>query len=196
MKKFILFFALSMVMSVTVRAQLCDFTDLFHYGQTDSPRTVFLCEGNSSKHTVWMNNVVAYFRFDSNGNLVSRNEEKYTHIVRDDSEDFAGNLTELVRGNLRIQVFNFSIYTYSKGRYKIIVAYDDAKTGEEKWLDEYQLNKQFFPIKRIRKYPSGEKSVRTYKYIDYTDNGVWYIRKVKDSDRLGKSSWYECLKIM
>ena len=95
MKKFILFFALSMVMSVTVRAQLCDFTDLFHYGQTDSPRTVFLCEGNSSKHTVWMNNVVAYFRFDSNGNLVSRNEEKYTHIVRDDSEDFAGNLTEL-----------------------------------------------------------------------------------------------------
>ena len=197
MKKFILFFALSMVMSVTVRAQLCDFTDLFHYGQTDSPRTVFLCEGNSSKHTVWMNNVVDYFRFDSNGNLVSRNEEKYTHIVRDDSEDFAGNLTELVRGNLRIQVFNFSIYTYSKGgRYKIIVAYDDAKTGEEKWLDEYQLNKQFFPIKRIRKYPSGEKSVRTYKYIDYTDNGVWYIRKVKDSDRLGKSSWYECLKTM
>lgn len=196
MKKFILFFALSMVMSVTVRAQLCDFTDLFHYGQTDSPRTVFLCEGNSSKHTVWMNNVVAYFRFDSNGNLVSRNEEKYTHIVRDDSEDFAGNLTELVRGNLRIQVFNFSIYTYSKGCYKIIVAYDDAKTGEEKWLDEYKLNKQFFPIKRTRKYPSGEKSVRTYKYIDYTDNGVWYIRKVKDSDRLGKSSWYECLKIM
>lgn len=196
MKKFILFFALSMVMSVTVRAQLCDFTDLFHYGQTDSPRTVFLCEGNSSKHTVWMNNVVAYFRFDSNGNLVSRNEEKYTHIVRDDSEDFAGNLTELVRGNLRIQVFNFSIYTYSKGRYKIIVAYDDAKTGEEKWLDEYQLNKQFFPIKRTRKYPSGEKSVRTYKYIDYTDNGIWYIRKVKDSDRLGKSSWYECLKTM
>lgn len=196
MKKFILFFALSMVMSVTVRAQLCDFTDLFHYGQTDSPRTVFLCEGNSSKHTVWMNNVVAYFRFDSNGNLVSRNEEKYTHIVRDDSEDFAGNLTELVRGNLRIQVFNFSIYTYSKGCYKIIVAYDDAKTGEEKWLDEYQLNKQFFPIKRTRKYPSGEKSVRTYKYIDYTDNGVWYIRKVKDSDRLGKSSWYECLKTM
>lgn len=195
MKKFMLFFALSMVMSVTVRAQLCDFTDLFHYGQTDSPRTVFLCEGDS-KHTVWMNNVVDYFRFDSNGNLVSRNEEKYTHIVRDDSEDFAGNLTELVRGNLRIQVFNFSIYTYSKGRYKIIVAYDDAKTGEEKWLDEYQLNKQFFPIKRIRKYPSGEKSVRTYKYIDYTDNGVWYIRKVKDSDRLGKSSWYECLKIM
>lgn len=196
MKKFMLFFALSMVMSVTVRAQLCDFTDLFHYGQTDSPRAVFLCEGNSSKHTVWMNNVVDYFRFDSNGNLVSRNEEKYTHIVRDDSEDFAGNLTELVRGNLRIQVFNFSIYTYSKGRYKIIVAYDDAKTGEEKWLDEYQLNKQFFPIKRIRKYPSGEKSVRTYKYIDYTDNGVWYIRKVKDSDRLGKSSWYECLKTM
>ena len=216
MKKFILFFALSMVMSVTVRAQLCDFTDLFHYGQTDSPRTVFLCEGNSSKHTVWMNNVVDYFRFDSNGNLISRNEEKYTHIVREDnkyfagnlkelvrgnlrihdSEDFAGNLTELVRGNLRIQVFNFSIYTYSKGRYKIIVAYDDAKTGEEKWLDEYQLNKQFFPIKRIRKYPSGEKSVRTYKYIDYTDNGVWYIRKVKDSDRLGKSSWYECLKTM
>ncbi|WP_455999045.1 hypothetical protein [Phocaeicola barnesiae] len=195
MKKFMLFFALSMVMSVTVRAQLCDFTDLFHYGQTDSPRTVFLCEGDS-KHTVWMNNVVDYFRFDSNGNLVSRNEEKYTHIVRDDSEDFAGNLTELVRGNLRIQVFNFSIYTYSKGRYKIIVAYDDAKTGEEKWLDEYQLNKQFFPIKRIRKYPSGEKSVRTYKYIDYTDNGVWYIRKVKDSDRLGKSSWYECLKTM
>lgn len=195
MKKFMLFFALSMVMSVTVRAQLCDFTDLFHYGQTDSPRTVFLCEGDS-KHTVWMNNVVDYFQFDSNGNLVSRNEEKYTHIVRDDSEDFAGNLTELVRGNLRIQVFNFSIYTYSKGRYKIIVAYDDAKTGEEKWLDEYQLNKQFFPIKRIRKYPSGEKSVRTYKYIDYTDNGVWYIRKVKDSDRLGKSSWYECLKIM
>lgn len=195
MKKFMLFFALSMVMSVTIRAQLCDFTDLFHYGQTDSPRTVFLCEGDS-KHTVWMNNVVDYFLFDSNGNLVSRNEEKYTHIVRDDSEDFAGNLTELVRGNLRIQVFNFSIYTYSKGRYKIIVAYDDAKTGEEKWLDEYQLNKQFFPIKRIRKYPSGEKSVRTYKYIDYTDNGVWYIRKVKDSDRLGKSSWYECLKIM
>lgn len=195
MKKFMLFFALSMVMSVTVRAQLCDFTDLFHYGQTDSPRTVFLCEGDS-KHTVWMNNVVDYFRFDSNGNLVSRNEEKYTHIVRDDSEDFAGNLTELVRGNLRIQVFNFSIYTYSKGCYKIIVAYDDAKTGEEKWLDEYQLNKQFFPIKRIRKYPSGEKSVRTYKYIDYTDNGIWYIRKVKDSDRLGKSSWYECLKIM
>lgn len=195
MKKFMLFFALSMVMSVTVRAQLCDFTDLFHYGQTDSPRTVFLCEGDS-KHTVWMNNVVDYFQFDSNGNLVSRNEEKYTHIVRDDSEDFAGNLTELVRGNLRIQVFNFSIYTYSKGRYKIIVAYDDAKTGEEKWLDEYQLNKQFFPIKRTRKYPSGEKSVRTYKYIDYTDNGVWYIRKVKDSDRLGKSSWYECLKIM
>lgn len=195
MKKFMLFFALSMVMSVTVRAQLCDFTDLFHYGQTDSPRTVFLCEGDS-KHTVWMNNVVDYFQFDSNGNLVSRNEEKYTHIVRDDSEDFAGNLTELVRGNLRIQVFNFSIYTYSKGCYKIIVAYDDAKTGEEKWLDEYQLNKQFFPIKRIRKYPSGEKSVRTYKYIDYTDNGVWYIRKVKDSDRLGKSSWYECLKIM
>lgn len=195
MKKFILFFALSMVMSVTVRAQLCDFTDLFHYGQTDSPRTVFLCEGDS-KHTVWMNNVVDYFQFDSNGNLVSRNEEKYTHIVRDDSEDFAGNLTELVRGNLRIQVFNFSIYTYSKGCYKIIVAYDDAKTGEEKWLDEYQLNKQFFPIKRIRKYPSGEKSVRTYKYIDYTDNGVWYIRKVKDSDRLGKSSWYECLKTM
>lgn len=195
MKKFILFFALSMVMSVTVRAQLCDFTDLFHYGQTDSPRTVFLCEGDS-KHTVWMNNVVDYFQFDSNGNLVSRNEEKYTHIVRDDSEDFAGNLTELVRGNLRIQVFNFSIYTYSKGRYKIIVAYDDAKTGEEKWLDEYQLNKQFFPIKRIRKYPSGEKSVRTYKYIDYTDNGIWYIRKVKDSDRLGKSSWYECLKTM
>lgn len=195
MKKFMLFFALSMVMSVTVRAQLCDFTDLFHYGQTDSPRTVFLCEGDS-KHTVWMNNVVDYFRFDSNGNLVSRNEEKYTHIVRDDSEDFAGNLTELVRGNLRIQVFNFSIYTYSKGCYKIIVAYDDAKTGEEKWLDEYQLNKQFFPIKRIRKYPSGEKSVRTYKYIDYTDNGVWYIRKVKDSDRLGKSSWYECLKTM
>ena len=195
MKKFMLFFALSMVMSVTVRAQLCDFTDLFHYGQTDSPRTVFLCEGDS-KHTVWMNNVVAYFRFDSNGNLVSRNEEKYTHIVRDDSEDFAGNLTELVRGNLRIQVFNFSIYTYSKGCYKIIVAYDDAKTGEEKWLDEYLLNKQFFPIKRIRKYPSGEKSVRTYKYIDYTDNGVWYIRKVKDSDRLGKSSWYECLKTM
>lgn len=195
MKKFMLFFALSMVMSVTVRAQLCDFTDLFHYGQTDSPRTVFLCEGDS-KHTVWMNNVVDYFQFDSNGNLVSRNEEKYTHIVRDDSEDFAGNLTELVRGNLRIQVFNFSIYTYSKGRYKIIVAYDDAKTGEEKWLDEYQLNKQFFPIKRIRKYPSGEKSVRTYKYIDYTDNRIWYIRKVKDSDRLGKSSWYECLKIM
>lgn len=195
MKKFMLFFALSMVMSVTVRAQLCDFTDLFHYGQTDSPRTVFLCEGDS-KHTVWMNNVVDYFQFDSNGNLVSRNEEKYTHIVRDDSEDFAGNLTELVRGNLRIQVFNFSIYTYSKGRYKIIVAYDDAKTGEEKWLDEYQLNKQFFPIKRIRKYPSGEKSVRTYKYIDYTDNGIWYIRKVKDSDRLGKSSWYECLKTM
>lgn len=195
MKKFMLFFALSMVMSVTIRAQLCDFTDLFHYGQTDSPRTVFLCEGDS-KHTVWMNNVVDYFRFDSNGNLVSHNEEKYTHIVRDDSEDFAGNLTELVRGNLRIQVFNFSIYTYSKGRYKIIVAYDDAKTGEEKWLDEYQLNKQFFPIKRIRKYPSGEKSVRTYKYIDYTDNGVWYIRKVKDSDRLGKSSWYECLKTM
>ena len=195
MKKFMLFFALSMVMSVTVRAQLCDFTDLFHYGQTDSPRTVFLCEGDS-KHTVWMNNVVDYFQFDSNGNLVSRNEEKYTHIVRDDSEDFAGNLTELVRGNLRIQVFNFSIYTYSKGRYKIIVAYDDAKTGEEKWLDEYQLNKQFFPIKRTRKYPSGEKSVRTYKYIDYTDNGIWYIRKVKDSDRLGKSSWYECLKIM
>lgn len=195
MKKFMLFFALSMVMSVTIRAQLCDFTDLFHYGQTDSPRTVFLCEGDS-KHTVWMNNVVDYFRFDSNGNLVSRNEEKYTHIVRDDSEDFAGNLTELVRGNLRIQVFNFSIYTYSKGRYKIIVAYDDAKTGEEKWLDEYQLNKQFFPIKRIRKYPSGERSVRTYKYIDYTDNGVWYIRKVKDSDRLGKSSWYECLKTM
>ena len=192
---FILFFALSMVMSVTVRAQLCDFTDLFHYGQTDSPRTVFLCEGDS-KHTVWMNNVVDYFQFDSNGNLVSRNEEKYTHIVRDDSEDFAGNLTELVRGNLRIQVFNFSIYTYSKGCYKIIVAYDDAKTGEEKWLDEYQLNKQFFPIKRTRKYPSGEKSVRTYKYIDYTDNGVWYIRKVKDSDRLGKSSWYECLKTM
>ena len=184
-----------MVMSVTVRAQLCDFTDLFHYGQTDSPRTVFLCEGDS-KHTVWMNNVVDYFQFDSNGNLVSRNEEKYTHIVRDDSEDFAGNLTELVRGNLRIQVFNFSIYTYSKGCYKIIVAYDDAKTREEKWLDEYQLNKQFFPIKRIRKYPSGEKSVRTYKYIDYTDNGVWYIRKVKDSDRLGKSSWYECLKTM
>lgn len=195
MKKFMLFFALSIVMSVTVRAQLCDFTDLFHYGQTDSPRTVFLCEGDS-KHTVWMNNVVDYFQFDSNGNLVSRNEEKYTHIVRDDSEDFAGNLTELVRGNLRIQVFNFSIYTYSKGRYKIIVAYDDAKTGEEKWLDEYQLNKQFFPIKRIRKYPSGEKSVRTYKYIDYTDNGIWYIRKVKDSDRLGKSSWYECLKTM
>lgn len=195
MKKFMLFFALSMVMSVTVRAQLCDFTDLFHYGQTDSPRTVFLCEGDS-KHTVWMNNVVDYFQFDSNGNLVSRNEEKYTHIVRDDSEDFAGNLTELVRGNLRIQVFNFSIYTYSKGCYKIIVAYDDAKTREEKWLDEYQLNKQFFPIKRIRKYPSGEKSVRTYKYIDYTDNGVWYIRKVKDSDRLGKSSWYECLKTM
>lgn len=195
MKKFMLFFALSMVMSVTVRAQLCDFTDLFHYGQTDSPRTVFLCEGDS-KHTVWMNNVVDYFQFDSNGNLVLRNEEKYTHIVRDDSEDFAGNLTELVRGNLRIQVFNFSIYTYSKGRYKIIVAYDDAKTGEEKWLDEYQLNKQFFPIKRIRKYPSGEKSVRTYKYIDYTDNGVWYIRKVKDSDRLSKSSWYECLKTM
>ena len=195
MKKFMLFFALSMVMSVTIRAQLCDFTDLFHYGQTDSPRTVFLCEGDS-KHTVWMNNVVDYFQFDSNGNLVSRNEEKYTHIVRDDSEDFAGNLTELVRGNLRIQVFNFSIYTYSKGRYKIIVAYDDAKTGEEKWLDEYQLNKQFFPIKRIRKYPSGEKSVRTYKYIDYTDNRIWYIRKVKDSDRLGKSSWYECLKIM
>ena len=195
MKKFMLFFALSMVMSVTVRAQLCDFTDLFHYGQTDSPRTVFLCEGDS-KHTVWMNNVVDYFQFDSNGNLVSRNEKKYTHIVRDDSEDFAGNLTELVRGNLRIQVFNFSIYTYSKGCYKIIVAYDDAKTGEEKWLDEYQLNKQFFPIKRTRKYPSGEKSVRTYKYIDYTDNGVWYIRKVKDSDRLGKSSWYECLKIM
>lgn len=195
MKKFMLFFALSMVMSVTVRAQLCDFTDLFHYGQTDSPRTVFLCEGDS-KHTVWMNNVVDYFQFDSNGNLVSRNEKKYTHIVRDDSEDFAGNLTELVRGNLRIQVFNFSIYTYSKGRYKIIVAYDDAKTGEEKWLDEYQLNKQFFPIKRIRKYPSGEKSVRTYKYIDYTDNGIWYIRKVKDSDRLGKSSWYECLKTM
>lgn len=195
MEKFMFFFALSMVMSVTIRAQLCDFTDLFHYGQTDSPRTVFLCEGDS-KHTVWMNNVVDYFRFDSNGNLVSRNEEKYTHIVRDDSEDFAGNLTELVRGNLRIQVFNFSIYTYSKGRYKIIVAYDDAKTGEEKWLDEYQLNKQFFPIKRIRKYPSGEKSVRTYKYIDYTDNGVWYIRKVKDSDRLGKSSWYECLKTM
>lgn len=195
MKKFMLFFALSMVMSVTVRAQLCDFTDLFHYGQTDSPRTVFLCEGDS-KHTVWMNNVVDYFRFDSNGNLVSRNEEKYTHIVRDDSEDFAGNLTELVRGNLRIQVFNFSIYTYSKGCYKIIVVYDDAKTGEEKWLDEYQLNKQFFPIKRIRKYPSGEKSVRTYKYIDYTDNGIWYIRKVKDSDRLGKSSWYECLKTM
>mgnify|MGYP000801770081 FL=1 len=195
MKKFMLFFALSMVMSVTVRAQLCDFTDLFHYGQSDSPRTVFLCEGDS-KHTVWMNNVVDYFQFDSNGNLVSRNEEKYTHIVRDDSEDFAGNLTELVRGNLRIQVFNFSIYTYSKGCYKIIVAYDDAKTGEEKWLDEYQLNKQFFPIKRIRKYPSGEKSVRTYKYIDYTDNGVWYIRKVKDSDRLGKSSWYECLKTM
>lgn len=195
MKKFMLFFALSMIMSVTVRAQLCDFTDLFHYGQTDSPRTVFLCEGDS-KHTVWMNNVVDYFQFDSNGNLVSRNEEKYTHIVRDDSEDFAGNLTELVRGNLRIQVFNFSIYTYSKGCYKIIVAYDDAKTGEEKWLDEYQLNKQFFPIKRIRKYPSGEKSVRTYKYIDYTDNGVWYIRKVKDSDRLGKSSWYECLKTM
>lgn len=195
MKKFMLFFALSMVMSVTVRAQLCDFTDLFHYGQTDSPRTVFLCEGDS-KHTVWMNNVVDYFQFDSNGNLVSRNEEKYTHIVRDDSEDFAGNLTELVRGNLRIQVFNFSIYTYSKGCYKIIVAYDDAKTGEEKWLDEYQLNKQFFPIKRIRKYPSGEKSVRTYKYIDYTDNGIWYIRKVKDSDRLGKSSWYECLKTM
>lgn len=195
MEKFMFFFALSMVMSVTVKAQLCDFTDLFHYGQTDSPRTVFLCEGDS-KHTVWMNNVVDYFRFDSNGNLVSRNEEKYTHIVRDDSEDFAGNLTELVRGNLRIQVFNFSIYTYSKGRYKIIVAYDDAKTGEEKWLDEYQLNKQFFPIKRIRKYPSGEKSVRTYKYIDYTDNRIWYIRKVKDSDRLGKSSWYECLKIM
>lgn len=42
MKKFMLFFALSMVMSVTVKAQLCDFTDLFHYGQTDSPRTVFL----------------------------------------------------------------------------------------------------------------------------------------------------------
>ena len=150
MKKFMLFFALSMVMSVTVRAQLCDFTDLFHYGQTDSPRTVFLCEGDS-KHTVWMNNVVDYFRFDSNGNLVSRNEEKYTHIVRDDSEDFAGNLTELVRGNLRIQVFNFSIYTYSKGRYKIIVAYDDAKTGEEKWLDEYLSHKENSEISFRRK---------------------------------------------
>lgn len=200
MKKFILFFALSMVMSVTVRAQLCDFTDLFHYGQTDSPRTVFLCEGNSSKHTVWMNNVVAYFRFDSNGNLVSRNEEKYTDIVRDDSAYSAGSLKEIVRGDLRIEVFNLSIYAdvnkYDKDLYLIAVSYIDAKTGEEKWLDEYKLNKQFFPIKRTRKYPSGEKSVRTYKYIDYTDNGVWYIRKVKDSDRLGKSSWYECLKIM
>ena len=84
MKKFILFFALSMVMSVTVRAQLCDFTDLFHYGQTDSPRTVFLCEGDS-KHTVWMNNVVDYFRFDSNGNTVTgisfRATRKNTHTL-------------------------------------------------------------------------------------------------------------------
>ena len=42
MKKFILFFALSMVMSVTVRAQLCDFTDLFHYGMSGCYRTEFL----------------------------------------------------------------------------------------------------------------------------------------------------------
>ena len=196
MKKFILFFALSMVMSVTVRAQLCDFTDLFHYGQTDSPRTVFLCEGNSSKHTVWMNNVVDYFRFDSNGNLISRNEEKYTHIVREDNKYFAGNLKELVRGNLRIQVFNNSIYDYSENRRRISVAYSDTKTGKVLWLDEYKLNKQFFPVKRTRYYTSGEKSVRTYKYIDYTDNGVWYIRKVKDSDRLGISSCYEFLMTM
>lgn len=139
MKKFILFFALSMVMSVTVRAQLCDFTDLFHYGQTDSPRTVFLCEGNSSKHTVWMNNVVDYFRFDSNGNLVLRNEEKYTDIVRYDSAYSAGSLKEIVRGDLRIKVFNLSVYAdvnkYDKYLYLIAVSYIDAKTGEEKWLD-------------------------------------------------------------
>lgn len=195
MKKFILFFVLSMAMAVTVKAQLCDFTNLFHYGQVDSPKTVFLCEGNS-KHTIWMNNVVDYFRFDSNGNLVSYSEEKYTHIVRDDDGYFVGNLRELVRGDLHIEIFNNSIYDFDENRRKISVYYFDAKTGKALWVDEYKLNKRFFPIKRIRNFPSGEKSIRTYKYIDYTDNGVWYIRKVKDSDRLDKSSWYECLKIM
>lgn len=195
MKKFLLSFALSMAIAVTVRAQLCDFTDLFHYGQTDFPKTVFLCEGNS-KHTVWMNNVVDYFRFDSDGNLVSYNEEKYTHIVRDDNKYFAGNLKELDRGDLHIRIFNNSIYDFSETRRQISVAYTDKKTGKVLWLDEYKLNKRFFPVKRIRYFSSGEKSIRTYKYIDYTDNGVWYIRKVKDSDRWDKSSWYECLKTM
>lgn len=195
MKKFLLSFALSMAIAVTVRAQLCDFTDLFHYGRTDFPKIVFLCEGNS-KHTVWMNNVVNYFRFDSDGNLVSYNEEKYTHIVRDDNKYFAGNLKELDRGDLHIRIFNNSIYDFSETRRQISVAYTDKKTGKVLWLDEYKLNKRFFPVKRIRYFSSGEKSVRTYKYIDYTDNGVWYIRKVKDSDRWDKSSWYECLKTM
>lgn len=176
---------------------LCDFTDLFHYGWTNTPKTVFFCEGNS-KNTVWMDNIVDYFKFDSNGNLVSHNDEIYTNIVRDDGGRYTrGNLKECVRGNIRIKVINMSTLKDEGKLYRnIMIGQFDAKTNEFKGTDEYILNKQGFPVKRIRKYPSGRKSTRTYKYIDYRDNGVWYIRKVKDSDRLDKTSWYECLKIM
>jgi len=195
MNKISFIFAFLMT-TVSIKAQLCDFTDLFHYGWTNTPKTVFFCEG-SSKHTVWMNNIVDYFKFDSNGNLVAHNDEVYTNIVRDDDGYSRGYLEGCVRGNIRIEVINMSIFKDSRKLYRnITVAQYDAQTNVFKGADKYILNKKGFPVKRIRKYPSGRKSIRTYKYIDYRDNGVWYIRKVKDSDRWDKTSWYECLKIM
>lgn len=165
----------------TTKAQMCDFTDLFHYGRIDSPKCVFICEG-STKQSVWMNNIVDFFKFDSKGNLVSYNDEKYTNIVRSAN----GNIQECTRGNRRIKILNVDD--------RIDILHYNAQTDEFKGVDEYILNKNGFPQKRIRRYPSGRKSIRTYKYVEYGDNNIWYIRKVKDSDRWGKTSWYECRK--
>lgn len=172
------------MVATAAQAQWGDYAGLFHYGRINSPKTIFLCRGNDT-HTVWMNNVVDYFKFDEEGNLVSHGDEVYTRVVRDEKNC----MEKAVLGDLRVEVINLQ---YSDNKRIIVVYYDGETDDDLKWADEYVLNKKGFPEKRIRKFPSGEKSTRTYKYVEYRDDGVWYIRKVKDPE----GSWYECLKTM
>ena len=171
------------------KAQSWDYQYLFHYGR-EYWVTVCILEGDS-KEQAMKGKEVHRFEFGREGNLyVYNGKELEDLVVRGNKGDI-----EFTYENKRIEIINMSQFDLSdRSHRKIIVPQYDAKKEELLIYDKYELNKRGFPIKRERAYNDTKKKyTRTYNYIEYHDDGVWKIRKVKDPERPDKQSWYEYL---
>lgn len=137
---------------------------------------------DTQTNTIWINHVTDIFTFDSNGNLLTYNDNPLSNVVRNEY------------GQLESFKCNGHEYTVVVLSDQISVLELDPNDSDWFCRYEFHLNKKGLVTKKIMRTPRGTIFTANYTYKEFSGNN-WYIRKSKVEDSLDKWTQYDCLKI-